>query len=300
MTNRTHTVVHMSVGTGLLVSGLVAIVGAAIILAGLFVETAPEQTKPRDRILPRIGNVDPVPSKLGSAAAAEATYGPVNKAALNEAKQGLISRVVSNVRARRTARIASRCPCPCSTQPPPLPQGAYVSLVDLRIPMPVHRQPVYRTPKPGPLNDSPCDNGGCRIDVKPSQEQPSTQALRSEILESTFGPVNKAALGETKQAPYDPADHKPTLPPDYQLPDLPPVDSPSPDIEPAGSDAASGNLDVPAEATHEERLTLPPLRADPPVEWRERITTAPDTPATPLPIRPSATARRELAIKPSR
>jgi hypothetical protein len=320
MTNRTHTVVHMSVGTGLLVSGLVAIVGAAIMMAGLFVET-PETETPR-RILPRIGNVQPAPesSALGNAAAAEATYGPVNKAALNEAKQGIVSRIVHRVRSRRASRYVQSCPCP----QPQTAQPQQTTQTWRVVTEPVYRVPRQPTVTPmQPLNAEPNDCIPCQrgLQVKPSVDPASTQKLRSDILESTFGPVNKSALSETKSnSPtllsrserrlnepakpssalsrserrlLDPADVKPSLPADFS------------EVEPTDDSphSRSDGLSLPRLPPLPEAEQIPAA----PVDWVPRMASASDVPEPSLPIRPSVdpnvglrVEQRTLNIRPSR
>ncbi|QDV23571.1 hypothetical protein [Aureliella helgolandensis] len=178
-----HNVIHLSIGAATAVALCAIIVGGSII-ASAYQPATSEDSRPG--VLPRLG----VTGLAGSNDSMEAAYGPVNKGALNEAKQGLFDRV----RARRTSRMNSCC----------VPQSQAIQYVATRyvitgpgyssnpVPLPSGlTQPVYRQP----LNAPNCPT--CPLEIAPSR---SPSDIRGESIEDTYGPLNKAALGERKQS----------------------------------------------------------------------------------------------------
>lgn len=210
---RSHTILHLSYGTAVLAALFCMGIGLAILAAGALSE--PEQTP---RILPRLAR----PGIAGNdATTMEATYGPLNKGALNESKEGLLS----NLRARRTARrcglttlqassspvamtpaLQSVCFTPASTVIQPLqpyrtiyPVYSSTSFGPSVLVDPVHspndrRDPADVAPTLPPLNRHCPD---C-LDIAPARS--TLQGARQAVLESTFGPLNRSALEQVKQS----------------------------------------------------------------------------------------------------
>lgn len=195
---KTHTVLHVGVGTSLLLGSLALLIIGSVMLLHSGCDEAKE---PEARRLLRKGDYVGSTSS-NDAALIEATYGPLNKSALGESKQGILA----NIRARRQAR--NQCQ-PCQVQSSyhqSQPQQAQPSCQPCQRPR--YTEPVYRVPNTPaapsdltPLNVPSCPGGKC-LEIQPSV-QPQQANAKQAILEATFGPLNKQALRGVKSAAGD-------------------------------------------------------------------------------------------------
>jgi len=217
--SRPHPIVlHISIGTTLLLSVLAMLIGIAIMFAGWNQQSEPQRS-PGKR-LPFIGSQD---ISKGDSRTMEATYGPVNHSALNEAKQGIFA----NMRARRAAKTQANTQRVVYVSQP-VTYYPMVNTVSHSVPACIPCQPQLSTPyiSPQPQVRTPdfqptnspwvvmpanalnasvqplnnCTGPGC-LDIKPSAP-PTAQTL----LEFNYGPLNKSALQQVKQSASDATD----------------------------------------------------------------------------------------------
>lgn len=257
MQPKSHTVFHLSVSSALVAGVLTMILGACI----LFAHCSPAPTPPeRSRLFPRIGSGDAV-GDIGSAAATreaklESTYGPVNKAALTETKEGLFSRVKSNIQHRRSqrqsirsARTVQRCQ-PAVTNVQTSCAGPQFTQPVYRVPSVSGdrdgyvRQPTLAPPLPParPAGPSvPLNQPRGPLDIQPSKQQSPADCPTGEcpLMQSI-----EAAPAE------DPADQPPALPDDF----VEPVKSAAPPQPPvAPQDVIAARSDGSVESDRSDR-----------------------------------------------
>jgi len=171
METRNHTVFHLSVGGALLAGGCTVVLGACVLLAHCDLTPQPKRDR-GGRLFPRIGEIGSSGNQVVNAsesreAVLEASYGPVNKAALSETKEGLFGRIRSNIQTRRCQRIYRRA----------VRAGCLQTASSCRTTV---THPVYRQPKPQPVypaTPSPQPNRPLNVPTGPLDIRPSERAL---------------------------------------------------------------------------------------------------------------------------
>lgn len=183
------TTVTPSLGAAFLLSGLTAALGVSILIAASMNAVGTRADEPNGRR--RGATVGDMATAASLAENIEATYGPLNKSATHEAKEGIFSRMIARRRAARSYTVVSSHSTNC-------PQ----SYVSVSRNCPTCPQPYASVPqKPAEPLNQPCPN--C-LDIQVSKPPTPREAL----LEATYGPLNKAALGQVKQAATE--DQEPT------------------------------------------------------------------------------------------
>ena len=189
--SKTHNVIHMSLGSAILLAGLAVAIGGTILITGIRKE---EQT-PQRKILPRLGSVSSLASE-----SVEAAYGPVNQAALTETKEGLLSRMRANIQTRRAYRQAGRAVVQSNRCWPFCDVQAYQPVQTVHVQSPVvytrYSEPVYRVSH----TVEPTAPYAPDITVEPVLEPLNANCPDCLDIQPSVGPVNKAALTETKQS----------------------------------------------------------------------------------------------------
>lgn len=165
MSNKTAVIVSLSFGTGCIVLFSVIVLASSVAFIHATTPSSPKHSiVPSAPVIPRSGTSGDAETKEQQL---NRELGPVNRAKLQEAKTGLLSRI-ANRRARsssctstsRTTIVRTSSGCSGSTITPP---SVAPSPIDPAIPFPGEPMGAPTTPKKREIDPNTCFDGSCAL-----------------------------------------------------------------------------------------------------------------------------------------